>query len=182
MGVHFDDLILNKIKKYLGGDILSDFSEIRMNFRNLSGVSQKFAGIFDMSDHFRNYFESKLKYIAFWPYQKSSADSDYLRPLRHDYDMVDYVTNWRDCPRCLNRIIETLIDSDQIENPVEETQFLSHQADLFFCRNHLIDLKTRNRIKIWQTITFQLHPDRHDNLVAKIQIIIQGPPSPRKWC
>lgn len=185
MEILFGNLVLNKIKKYLVGNDLflsEDFRETRKVFKNLSQVSRKFSQIFDFDYNFRHYFESKLIYIAFWPYQKGSADSDFLQPICHDRDMIEYIYGWRACPKCLNQIVNTLVISDRITNPVEETKFLANEANLFFCSDHFADLDQRQRIKHWQTITFRLQMDSQNNLIAKIQIIIRGPPSPRRWC
>lgn len=179
------EYILEKIREYLLDDLLTNnFQTIKSTFENLEKVNKVYRKIYTKKC-IKDYFTENLCDISFWPYQRSSL-SDLLNPVRHDIEMVEYVTRWRACGSCKQHMIDYLCQTKCVINPLMQTIFSSEDAYLLFCSDHVTDLQQRNRLKSWNRIVFQLTPEPISNnrrpLVAKVQIIITNPPSPRRWC
>jgi hypothetical protein len=177
-----DDFLLQKIYNYLLRDLFTnEFLIIKYTIKALSQVNRKFAKNFD-PNILRKYLTKHMSDISFWPYQRSIS-YDMLQPVRHDLDMINYVIRWKSCVDCKNTLIDLLINSNKIVNPLAQTIFFKENFKYLFCQYHYNDMFLRGKLEFWNRVVFELMPEpiskQQFPLVAKMQIIVDKCP---RWC
>ena len=174
-----DDYLLRKIFGYLMRDLYTNkFGEIKHTVRSLMLVNRRFSKILNL-DAIRDHMSSRITEINFWPYQRSIS-YDMLQTVRHDLDMINYIVRWRSCKSCKKSMINFLINSEKVINPLTPI-ILFKDFNLLFCPNHYHDMNTRRRLDFWHKIILQIIPESTEKpiFMIKLQIIVD---KCTRWC